>query len=61
MATTEQTRVFEDLDHDAAITAATKWIVELSQHARLYVKSILASKRDGKWVATVTFSEVVQR
>ena len=48
---------FEDSDRDAAINAATKWIFELSRRASLYVKSILAVERDGKWVATVTFSE----
>jgi hypothetical protein len=57
MATAEQTRVFEDSDRDAAIRAATKWIFELSRQATLYVKSILAVERDGKWLATVTFSE----
>jgi predicted nucleic acid-binding Zn ribbon protein len=53
----ERTRAFEDSDRDAAINAATKWIFELSRRASLYVKSILAVERDGKWVATVTFSE----
>jgi hypothetical protein len=57
MAAAEQTRVFEDSDRDAAIRAATKWVLELSRRATLYVKSILAVERDGKWVATVIFSE----
>ena len=57
----ERTRAFEDSDRDAAINAATKWIFELSRRASLYVKSILAVERDGKWVATVTFSEATNR
>jgi hypothetical protein len=57
MTVTEQTRAFEDLDRDAAIGAATKWVLQLSERATLYVKSILAVERDGRWIATVTFSE----
>ena len=53
----EKTREFEHRDRDAAIGAATKWVFAFSQRATLYVKSILASERDGTWVATVTFRE----
>ena len=57
MVAAEQTRVIEHSDRDAAIRAATKWILQLSCQATLYVKSILAVERDGKWIATVVFSE----
>jgi hypothetical protein len=57
MTTTEQTREFESFDRDTAIGVATKWCLQLTQRASLSVTSILAVERDGRWVATVAFSE----
>ena len=57
MMTKTRTEVFEGGDKQTALDLAEVWISDHKTHGPVFVQSLVAAPRDGKWVATLTCRE----